>query len=173
MSNADRAKSNNEVFDVERIRQLVEMMKEHDLNEVSLKHGDRRIRLRRKDEPAPVVVSAPAAAPGVMPPVAAAPVPAAAPATPTPPAEAVDGDNISVVTSPMVGTFYSKPNPNAETYVKVGDHVEADTIVCVVEAMKMFNEIPAGISGKVVAVLVKNEEAVDVNKPLFKVDTNG
>lgn len=173
MSNADRAKSNNEVFDVERIRQLVEMMKEHDLNEVSLKHGDRRIRLRRKDEPAPVVVSAPAAAPGVMPAVAAAPVPAAAPATPTPTAEAVDGDNISVVTSPMVGTFYSKPNPNAETYVKVGDHVEADTIVCVVEAMKMFNEIPAGISGKVVAVLVKNEEAVDVNKPLFKVDTNG
>ena len=173
MSNADRAKSNNEVFDVERIRQLVEMMKEHDLNEVSLKHGDRRIRLRRKDEPAPVVVSAPAAAPGVMPAVAAAPVPAAAPATPTPPAEAVDGVNISVVTSPMVGTFYSKPNPNAETYVKVGDHVEADTIVCVVEAMKMFNEIPAGISGKVVAVLVKNEEAVDVNKPLFKVDTNG
>ena len=173
MSNADRAKSNNEVFDVERIRQLVEMMKEHDLNEVSLKHGDRRIRLRRKDEPAPVVVSAPAAAPGVMPAVAAATVPAAAPATPTPPAEAVDGDNISVVTSPMVGTFYSKPNPNAETYVKVGDHVEADTIVCVVEAMKMFNEIPAGISGKVVAVLVKNEEAVDVNKPLFKVDTNG
>ena len=173
MSNADRAKSNNEVFDVERIRQLVEMMKEHDLNEVSLKHGDRRIRLRRKDEPAPVVVSAPAAAPGVIPAVAAAPVPAAAPAAPAPAAEAVDGDNISVVTSPMVGTFYSKPNPNAETYVKVGDHVEADTIVCVVEAMKMFNEIPAGISGKVVAVLVKNEEAVDVNKPLFKVDTNG
>ena len=173
MSNADRAKSNNEVFDVERIRQLVEMMKEHDLNEVSLKHGDRRIRLRRKDEPAPVVVSAPAAAPGVMPAVAAAPVPAAANAAPAPAAEAVDGDNISVVTSPMVGTFYSKPNPNAETYVKVGDHVEADTIVCVVEAMKMFNEIPAGISGKVVAVLVKNEEAVDVNKPLFKVDTNG
>ena len=175
MSNADRAKSNNEVFDVVRIRQLVEMMKEHDLNEVSLKHGDRRIRLRRKDEPAPVVVSAPA--PGVMPAVAAAPVPApvpaAAPAAPAPAAEAVDGDNISVVTSPMVGTFYSKPNPNAETYVKVGDHVEADTIVCVVEAMKMFNEIPAGISGKVVAVLVKNEEAVDVNKPLFKVDTNG
>lgn len=171
MSNADRAKSNNEVFDVERIRQLVEMMKEHDLNEVSLKHGDRRIRLRRKDEPAPVVVSAPA--PGVMPAVAAAPVPAAAPAAPAPAAEAADGDNISVVTSPMVGTFYSKPNPNAETYVKVGDHVEADTIVCVVEAMKMFNEIPAGISGKVVAVLVKNEEAVDVNKPLFKVDTNG
>ena len=171
MSNADRAKSNNEVFDVERIRQLVEMMKEHDLNEVSLKHGDRRIRLRRKDEPAPVVVSAPA--PGVMPAVAAAPVRAAAPAAPAPAAEAVDGDNISVVTSPMVGTFYSKPNPNAETYVKVGDHVEADTIVCVVEAMKMFNEIPAGISGKVVAVLVKNEEAVDVNKPLFKVDTNG
>lgn len=171
MSNADRAKTNNEVFDVERIRQLVEMMKEHDLNEVSLKHGDRRIRLRRKDEPAPVVVSAPAAAPAMMP---AAPVAAAAPAAASvPAAEPQDGDNIAVVKSPMVGTFYSKPNPNAEPYVKVGDHVEADTIVCVVEAMKMFNEIPAGISGKVVSVLAKNEEAVDVNKPLFKVDTNG
>lgn len=174
MSNADRAKTNNEVFDVERIRQLVEMMKEHDLNEVSLKHGDRRIRLRRKDEPAPVVVSAPAAAPAVMPaaPMAAAPAPAAAAAA-APAAEPQDGDNISVVKSPMVGTFYSKPNPNAEPFVKVGDHVEADTIVCVVEAMKMFNEIPAGISGKIVSALAKNEEAVDVNKPLFKVDTNG
>lgn len=172
MSNADRTKSNNEVFDVERIRQLVEMMKEHDLNEVSLKHGDRRIRLRRKDEPAPVVVSAPAAAPAIMP---AAPVaaPVAASAAAAPAAEPQDGDNIALIKSPMVGTFYSKPNPNAEAYVKVGDHVEADTIVCVVEAMKMFNEIPAGLSGKVVSVLAKNEEAVDVNKPLFKIDTNG
>lgn len=171
MSTPERDKGINEVFDVERIRLLVEMMKEHDLNEVSLKHGDRRIRLRRKDEPTNVFMNPPAAA-GMM---AAAPAPAIA--TPAPAAAAapaaVDGDNIAIVKSPMVGTFYSKPNPNAEPYAKVGDHVEADTIVCVVEAMKMFNEIPAGVAGKVVSVLVKNEEAVDVNKPLFKVDTDG
>ena len=70
----------------------------------------------------------------------------------------------------MVGTFYSKPNPNSEPYVKVGDHVSPETTVCIIEAMKMFNEIQAEVSGKIVAVLVDNEEPVDVNKPLFRVD---
>ena len=174
MSASDKDKNVEEVFDVERIRQLVEMMKENDLNEVSLKHGERRIRLRRKDEQAAPVIMAPQApAMPMAAPVAAAPAAAPAAASPGAAPAAEDGDNISLVKSPMVGTFYAKPNPDAAPYVKVGDHVEADTIVCMVEAMKMYNEIPAGVSGKVVAVLVKNEEAVDVNKPLFKIDTNG
>ena len=83
-------------------------------------------------------------------------------------ADADDG-NFEYIKSPTVGTFYSKPKPDAPTFVKVGDTVSPDTIICLVEAMKMFNEIPAGISGKVVACLVDNEEAVDVNKPLFKI----
>ncbi len=69
----------------------------------------------------------------------------------------------------MVGTFYSKPKPTAAPYVKVGDIVNPETIVCLVEAMKTFNELPAGVSGKIVEMLVKEEEPVDVNKPLFKV----
>jgi acetyl-CoA carboxylase biotin carboxyl carrier protein len=72
----------------------------------------------------------------------------------------------------MVGTFYSRPKPEAEPYVKVGDHVGEESTVCIIEAMKMFNEIQAEVSGRIVAVLVKNEEPVDVNKPLFKVDTS-
>jgi acetyl-CoA carboxylase biotin carboxyl carrier protein len=68
-----------------------------------------------------------------------------------------------------VGTFYSKPNPDAKAYVQIGDQVTPETIVCQIEAMKMFSEIPAGVSGTIKAILVKNEEAVDVNKPLFKV----
>jgi acetyl-CoA carboxylase biotin carboxyl carrier protein len=72
----------------------------------------------------------------------------------------------------MVGTFYLRPKPDAESYVKVGDRVGPDTTVCIIEAMKTFNEIPAGVSGVVVSVLAKNEEPVDYDRPLFKVDTS-
>ena len=73
----------------------------------------------------------------------------------------------------MVGTFYSKPNPESENFAKVGDLVTPETTVCIVEAMKVFNEIPAEISGRIVAVLVENEEPIEFGKPLFKVDTDG
>jgi acetyl-CoA carboxylase biotin carboxyl carrier protein len=72
----------------------------------------------------------------------------------------------------MVGTFYVRPNPKAEPYVKVGDRVDSTTTVCIVEAMKVFNEIPAEIRGKIVAVLCEDGEAVEFDKPLFKVDTS-
>ena len=164
----------SEVFDVERIRQLVELMKANDLSEVTLRHGDQRIRLRRGEDPAPMIFSG-AAPPLHAAPMAAAPVPVApapAPAASAPAAE-VDGPNIVTIKSNMVGTFYAKPNPTSDPYVKVGDSIKSDTIVGVIEAMKMFNEIPAEVSGKIVAILVKNEEPVDGNKPLFKVDTTG
>jgi acetyl-CoA carboxylase biotin carboxyl carrier protein len=73
----------------------------------------------------------------------------------------------------MVGTFYSRPNPKAEPYVKVGDPVDATTVVCIIEAMKVFNEIPAEVRGRIVAVLCDDGEAVEFDKPLFKVDTSG
>jgi acetyl-CoA carboxylase biotin carboxyl carrier protein len=73
----------------------------------------------------------------------------------------------------MVGTYYSKPNPTSKDFVEVGSMVQNDTVVCIIEAMKVFNEIPAEMRGKIVQVLVRNEEAVDVGKPLFKIDTRG
>lgn len=73
----------------------------------------------------------------------------------------------------MVGTFYSKPNPNSKDFVEVGSAVQNDTVICIIEAMKVFNEINAELRGKIVQVLVRNEEAVDFGKPLFKVDTRG
>ena len=121
---------------------------------------EKRIKVRRGAEPT-------FAMPAMQAPVASA---AAAPAAGSSPAEApAEDDNTTAITSPMVGTFYTKPKPDAPNFISVGDHVNADTVVCLVEAMKMFNEIPAGISGTVTAVLVKNEEPVDVGKPLFKV----
>ncbi|MEC9093382.1 MAG: acetyl-CoA carboxylase biotin carboxyl carrier protein [Planctomycetota bacterium] len=149
------------VFEVSTIKKFVKLMDDHGLTEVDLQQADQKIRLCKRD---PVVAAAPVAAP------VATPQPSvAAPATS---AGAEDDANIVTIDSPMVGTFYSKSKPDSPDYVKVGDSVTPDTCVCLLEAMKTFNELPAGVSGKIVAVLVKNEEAVDVNKPLFKVDTS-
>ena len=147
------------VFDVAKIRELIELMQEHELNEVDLKQADQRIRLRRGADQQIAYAQSP-------PPLAAAPVAAAAPAGDAAPA---DDPNIVYIESPTIGTFYSKSKPEAPDFVKVGDTVTPDTIVCIVEAMKMFNEIPAGVSGKIVEILVANEAPVDNNKPLFKV----
>ena len=146
------------VFEVGKIRELIELMKEYELSAVDLREADQRISLRRGSDQQVVYSAAPAA-------------PAQAPATTAPaaPAEAVDDGNYAYIESPTIGTYYSKPKPDSPDFVKVGDQVSEDTVVCIVEAMKMFNEIPAGVSGKIVEVLVSNEAPVDNNKPLFKV----
>ncbi len=144
------------VFEVTKIRELIELMQEHELSEVDLKQADQRIRLRRGSDQQIAYAPTPAAV---------TPVAAAAPVADTP----VDDPNVVFIESPTIGTFYSKPKPESENYVKPGDMVTPDTVVCIVEAMKMFNEITAGVSGKIVECLVANEEPVDNNKPLFKV----
>jgi acetyl-CoA carboxylase biotin carboxyl carrier protein len=151
------------VFDVERIRRLVELMKEHDLSEVDLRESRQRIRICRGPKDVPGGYGAP-------PP----PAPASAGAMPTAAHPAAsEAANIALIKSPMVGTFYSRPNPKAEPYVKVGDRVDTTTTVCIIEAMKVFNEIPAEVRGKIVAVLCDDGEAVEFDKPLYKVDTSG
>lgn len=148
-----------DIFDVKRIREIIELMEEHDLSAVDLQQGDEKIKLNRGS--VSPVYSAP-------PPVAAAPA-AAAPAAAT--AAAADTGTVTV-NAPMVGTFYSRANPESDPFVKVGDIVSEDTIVCIVEAMKVFNEIPAECSGKIVEVLVKDQEAIDFGKPMFRVEPN-
>jgi acetyl-CoA carboxylase biotin carboxyl carrier protein len=166
---AESEREGSGVFDLERIRTLIELMREHDIAEVDLREGEQRIRLAR-----PAVTPAPAVY--AVPPYAAAQAPAPPPA-PVPAERSegatAEGPHMVTIRSPMVGTFYSRPNPNSPPFVKVGDHVEAETTVCIVEAMKMFNEIPAEVRGRIVAVLVDDEEPVDHGKPLFRVDTSG
>jgi acetyl-CoA carboxylase biotin carboxyl carrier protein len=167
---AESTKRTDDVFDIDRIRKLIELMKEHELGEIDLRQENQRIRLCGQGHGQPVYAS------GIMPAQApAAPAPAAPVAAPVAaaPASDVDGPHIAYIKSPMVGTYYSKANPNAKNFVEVGASVQNDTVVCIIEAMKVFNEIPAEIRGKVVQVLVKNEEAVDFGKPLFKIDTRG
>ncbi len=168
MSDAD-IQPDDDVFDVDRIRRLVELMEGHDLREIDLRQNEQRIRLCRGSELAymPQIAAAPAAAPS---PVAPTAPPAAAPAAPAV-TESHD-ENMVIVKSPMVGTFYSRPNPKAEPFAKIGDMVEPETTICIIEAMKVFNEIPAEVRGKIVAVLVDDEEPVDHGRPHYKVDTS-
>lgn len=158
------------VFDVERIRRLVELMKEHDLNEIDLREERHRIRIQR----GAAVQYAPAPTYAAPPPPMPAPThaPAAAATGAGGPAAASDGPGIVTIKSPMVGTYYSRANPKSNAFVKVGDRVDTNTTICIVEAMKVFNEIPAEVRGTIVAVLCEDGEAVEFDKPLFKVDTS-
>jgi acetyl-CoA carboxylase biotin carboxyl carrier protein len=163
-----------DVFDEERLCRLIALMKEHDLEEIDLQEQEQRICLRRNVGGGVAVGGYPQPAyPAAY--TAPAPVPAPAPTAASAEAAAAggDGENITVIKSPMVGTFYTKPNPKSPPFVKVGDHVDPDKTICIIEAMKVFNEIPAEISGKVVAVLAKDEEPVEFGTPLFKIDTQG
>lgn len=161
----NRPAPSGDVFDIDRIRQIVELMEQHELSEVDLQQSDDRIRLTRGGS-APVY-AAPAAAPA-----APAPSPAPTSASPAPTADAPPAGTITI-NSPMVGTFYGKANPEASPFVKVGDMVTEDTVVCIIEAMKVFNEIPAECSGKVVEVLANDQQPVDFGKPLFRIQTSG
>jgi acetyl-CoA carboxylase biotin carboxyl carrier protein len=159
-----------DVFDLGRIRHLVELMKEHDLSEVDLRQGPMRIKLRRGHEP---VVTGGELAPagntsGAAPP-ANHPVgqPAAAGGQPA----AISKEHLAAISSPMVGTFYSAPDPDSPPFVKVGDHVGPETTVCIVEAMKILNHIPAEVSGKIVSVLAQSGEPVEYGQRMFEVDT--
>ena len=156
--------ASGDVFDVKKIRRLVQLMKDHDLAEVDLEQGEQRIRLRRSAG-GEVVYQQPVQA--------AAPMPLPAVATEAAPkSEAASDDSLAVIKSPIVGTFYSSSGPDSEPFVKVGDHVGPESTVCIVEAMKVFNEIPADLSGKVAAILVANGDPVEFGQPLFKVDVS-
>lgn len=165
---ADSTKRADDVFDIDRIRKLIQLMKEYELGEIDLRQENQRIRLCGAGHGQPVFASG-----TTMAQLPAAPTPAIAPVAAVAPPVESDGPHIVYIKSPMVGTYYSKANPTSKNFVEVGSTVQNDTVICIIEAMKVFNEIPAETRGKVIQVLVKNEEAVDFGKPLFKIDTRG
>ena len=162
------------MLDIRKLKELIRLMVENELTEVDLKDEKETVSLRREGSQAPVVQMspAPAAPPAAPAPVApaapapAAPAPAAAPASEPSPA---DTSNLEQITSPMVGTFYSAAKPESPAFVNVGDTVTADTTVCIVEAMKIFNEIKAEQSGVIEKVLVSNGDSVEFGQALFLV----
>jgi acetyl-CoA carboxylase biotin carboxyl carrier protein len=154
-------------FDVKTVEHLLRFMTEHELSEIDLKEGDQRIRLR-KGGIAPVVVAQPVhAAPAH--PAAHAPTAHAGPGASPPPAAPAAKKGLEIK-SELIGTFYARPAPDKPEFVKVGSKVTPDTIVCIVMAMKVNNEIRAGVSGTITEVVAKNEDFVDFNSVLFRVD---
>ncbi|MBY0513741.1 MAG: acetyl-CoA carboxylase, biotin carboxyl carrier protein [Gemmataceae bacterium] len=142
-------------------------MGEHELSEVDLKEGDQRIRLR-KGAAFPVAFAAPP--PAHHPAAAPAPPVAHAPGSPASPPPAAGGKKLLEIKSEVIGQFYTRPSPDKPEFVKVGSRVTPDTTVCIVMAMKVNNEIKAGVSGTVAEVAAKNEEFVDYGTVLFRVD---
>jgi len=161
---ADEASNIPSPFDLKTIRYLVQLMSRHDLGEIDLRQGDLRIRLRRGTEdlvPGPVVVPA---APTIS-------APAPAPTPPTPQTEAGKPTKPEhLIKSPTPGTFYNAPSPDAEPFVRVGSRVTPTTVVCIIEAMKIFNEIQAECSGMITEILVENQQPVEYGQVLFRVD---
>jgi acetyl-CoA carboxylase biotin carboxyl carrier protein len=158
-----------DIFDVRNFRQLVELMKQHDLNEVDLRKGNARIRLRRgAPEPrymgSPVYASGPTVTPSRGP-----ETPIATPSAGDIP-KALVADKSQIIKSPTVGTFYSSPNPESPPFVKVGDTVGPETVICIIEAMKVFNEVPAECHGKIAEILVQNGDSVEFGQALFRVE---
>ncbi|MHC4644421.1 MAG: acetyl-CoA carboxylase biotin carboxyl carrier protein [Planctomycetota bacterium] len=158
-----------EESDLQRIKELIEIMKGNDLVELEIKHGDDKIFLKRSEPQQPTIAGVPIVSPGV-------PVAAAAPnsvqlsqAETRPAAELRPEEELVEIKSPLVGTFYAAPSPDSEPYVEIGSSVDSQTVVCIIEAMKVMNEIKAETSGSVVEILVNNGQAVEYGQVLFRI----
>jgi acetyl-CoA carboxylase biotin carboxyl carrier protein len=154
------------------LKELIEFLIEKDIAEFELERGDVKLRVKRQGDAAPVVV---AAAPMAMPaPLAAAAMPqagvGASGAPPAPKEAALSAEeDLHIVKSPIVGTFYEAPSPGSPPFVKVGDQVSTGGILCIIEAMKLMNEIEADASGEIVKRLVNNGQPVEYGQPLFAI----
>jgi acetyl-CoA carboxylase biotin carboxyl carrier protein len=167
-------------MDIKDIRKIVELMKENDLTEFALEEEGFRINLKRKNGGEPhVVVSQAGATPVVIAPpmVTALPgaaVPLAAPAVPAaggaPAAAEAPPTNVKEIKSPMVGTFYRASSPEAEPFVSIGKELDEETVVCIIEAMKVMNEIKAEMKGVVRKILVENATPVEYGQALFQIE---
>jgi acetyl-CoA carboxylase biotin carboxyl carrier protein len=151
--------------DIKDIKAIIDLMKKNSITEFELERQDSKIRLKRgTNGGAPVVQYDELAIPGpvsVLPSVAAAPVPVGTPLIPA--------TNEIEVKSPMIGTFYRAPSPEAASYVEIGTEINPDSVVCIIEAMKVMNEIKAEVKGVITQVLVENAKPVEFGQPLFKV----
>lgn len=149
-------------MDIRKIKKLIELLEESNVYEIEIKEGEEAVRISRGGA-APIAYAAPVAAPAP----AAAPIAAAAPAAIAPAAAPVVSGH--AVKSPMVGTFYSSPAPGSKTFVEVGQKVNAGDTICIVEAMKMMNQIEADKSGTIGEILIADGEAVEFDQPLVTI----
>ncbi|MAT40449.1 MAG: acetyl-CoA carboxylase, biotin carboxyl carrier protein [Ectothiorhodospiraceae bacterium] len=161
-------------MDLQYLRKLVKIVTDSEVAEIEIEEGDQKVRITRvKDapagaQPAQVVHAAAPAAPAAAP--APAPAPAPAGEVQHTPSGGQDTEEGHIIVSPIVGTFYRAPAPDADAYVQVGQSISAGDPVCIIEAMKIMNEIESDASGKVMKILVENGQAVEYNQPLFVIE---
>jgi acetyl-CoA carboxylase biotin carboxyl carrier protein len=151
--------------EIQHIEQLLRFMSEHNLEEFEYSHGDLKIRLKKPSAGAAWSGPRAVAAPEII--IAGGTAPQAAPAAPAPAPEARSAEDLHLVKSPIVGTYYGSPSPGAEPFAKVGGYIETGQTLCIVEAMKLMNEIESDISGEVLRVFVENGQPVEYGQPLF------
>jgi len=149
-------------MDIRKVKKLIELLEESGIAEIEIREGEESVRISRAPAAAPPVMTAPVA-PAPAPAAPAAPAAAAAPAEPAE-AEVPEGH---VIKSPMVGTFYRAPSPGASPFVEVGQQVNVGDTLCIIEAMKLLNQIEADQAGVIKAILVENGQPVEYDQPLF------
>ena len=150
-------------MDIKHIKQLVKLVEEANISHLSLEVGDDKIKIKKELSVAPTSVVIPQAGP------VATPAPVATSATTSEAPAPADDPNLVPIKSQMVGTFYSSPNPESAPYVKVGDSIKINQVICIIEAMKLFNEIESDISGKIEKICVDNGTPVEFGQDLFLV----
>ena len=149
-------------MDIDRIKTVIDLMREHDLNEFAVEEKDFKLSLKRGGPAPAMMMASPMLAPAALP-----AAPAAAPAAKAAPAA---DENLTPIPSPLVGTFYRAGSPDADPFVQVGSRVNKDTVVCIIEAMKVMNEIKAETSGVIKKILVENATAVQFGQPMFLIE---
>lgn len=153
-------------MDIRKVKKLIELLEASSVDEIEIKEGEESVRISR-NKAASIAMAAPVAAPAMPAPLAPAPAaPVPVPATPG----AAAPSTANAVTSPMVGTFYRSPSPDAPAFVEVGQSVRAGDVLCIVEAMKMMNQIEADRAGTVTAIHAENGEPVEFDQPLITVE---
>ncbi len=161
-------------MDIREVQNLIKLVSKSGVSEVKIEYNDYKLTIKNKSEAAvqQVVTAVPAAVPAAIPqatPVASAPAAPTAPAAQAP-ANEIDESKYITIKAPIIGTFYRKPAPDKPPYVEVGDSINEGDIVCIIEAMKLFNEIESEVSGKIVKVLVEDATPVEFDQPLFLVE---
>jgi acetyl-CoA carboxylase biotin carboxyl carrier protein len=151
-------------MDIRKVKKLIDLLEESGIAEIEIKEGEESVRISRMPTGSFATHMPSFAAPAAMPP----PLPAAAPAAAAP--AAAPKRNEYVVSAPMVGTYYSAPSPGAKAFVEIGSEVKVGQVLCIIEAMKMMNQIECDKAGRITAVMVQNGDPVEFGQPLFVIE---
>ena len=157
-------------MDLKQIQDLVKMVNKSNISELTIEEKDIKITIKQKEDKYVTAAPAPVQHVHALPQPIAAPAPAAAPAASSAPESSKPAGNLITIKSPMIGTFYRRPGPDKTNFVEEGDDVKPGKVVCIIEAMKLFNEIESEISGKIVKILVEDSTPVEFDQPVFMVE---